>query len=182
LINCLKEKINLLKQYSVNNLSVLDMCCASGRHLDALQQIFRNEIDYYGFEINQLNKFYTEKYFPEVFLNSSIEYCDIKKFYFKNKLKFSISFTHGRSIDLVSPNFDLIKSICDCTEYYVILINLSNKASNSYSRFWDYEFDKNGFKLEKHLEPESAYCQISEGQEDRDFFFKIYSRKNTIIY
>ena len=181
LINCLKEKINLLKKYSINNLSVLDMCCASGRHLDALQQIFRNEIDYCGFEINQTNELYTEKFFPELFLNSSIEYCDIKEFYFKNKRKFSISFTHGRSIDLVNPNFDLIKSICDCTEYYVILTNLSNKASTSYSRFWDHEFDRNGFKLEKHLEPESAYCKIPEEQEDRHLFSKIYSRKKTII-
>jgi len=181
LINCLKEEINLLKKYSVNNLSVLDMCCASGRHLDALQQIFKNEIDYYGFEINQLNEFYTEKYFPELFLNSSIKYCDMSEFYLQNKLKFSISFTHGRSIDLVAPNFDLIKSICDSTEYYVVLTNLSNKASSSYSRFWDHEFDRHGFKLEKHFEPESAYCKIAEGQKDRDLFSKIYLRKNTII-
>ena len=80
----------------------------------------------------------------------------------------------------MAPNFDLIKSICDCTECYVILTNLSNKGA-SYSRFWDYEFDRNGFKLEKHLEPESAYCKIAEGQEDRDFFCKIYVRKNIVI-
>jgi len=178
LINCLEEKINILKKNFVNNISVLDMCCASGRHLKALQKTFGNKVDYYGFEINEKNKFYTEKYFPKLFLNSSIKYCDIREFYNKNRLKYSISFTHGRSIDLVEPDFDLIKSICDTTEYYVILCNLSNKSKSSYFRFWDYEFDRNGFKLLKHFEPESSYCEIPKGQEDRDFFSKIYIRKS----
>ena len=87
------------------------MCCASGRHLDALQQIFRNEINYYGFEINQANQLYTEKYFPELISNEPLKK---KIIYFSNtKIEKDVFLSLvGFSIDFVE-SFGFPKKVLD---------------------------------------------------------------------
>lgn len=111
------------------------MYCALGRHLDAIYKIYEKNISYFGFDINRENKILTKKYFPKLYRNSKIYYLDIKDFFRNNKSMYSISFTHGRSIDLVKPDFDMVKSIFNFTEHFVILVNLSNKSRSSHLRF-----------------------------------------------
>lgn len=173
----LKNRIDELLKKKNEWIKILDMCCASGRHLNALYESYGLKLDYNGFEINLKNKEVMKHNFFQLYENSNIQYCDIRDFYKKNNKKFHISFSHGRSLDLIKPNFDMIKEICNSTLHFVILIQLSNEKKSSFKRFWDYEFNKNGFKLNKHLYPESSYSSLEVPGIDRSFFFKVYERK-----
>ena len=156
------------------------MCCSSGRHLNQVFKIYEKKIGYYGFDINKKAKIFKKKNFHNVFKNAKVSYCSMKSFCKRNKLNYSISFTHGRSIDLINPDFNMIKHICNFTEHFVILVNLSNEAKSSFSRFWDYEFNKYGFKLINTFYPESSFSKISKNQENRKLFSKIYVKKNSV--
>ena len=175
ILECKKRIDLLMKEQNIKKISILDICCASGRHLNALYEFYGNKIEYNGFDINKKNKKLMKKNFFSLYKNSTIKYLDIKKFYIINKKKFNISFCHGRSLDLVKPNFNLVKYICKSTLNYVILINISNE-NNSFQRFWDYEFCIYGFKLIKNLFPESSYSKLEVKGNNRKHFFKVYKK------
>jgi hypothetical protein len=67
---------------------------------------------------------------------------------------FSLIYTVGATIELVHPSFDIIKYICAISNKYVVFI--INLWGHDYPRFWDYEFNRNGFDLVKCITPEDG--------------------------
>ena len=67
---------------------------------------------------------------------------------------FSLVYTAGATIELVHPSFDIIKYICAISNKYVALI--ISLWGHAYPRFWEYEFNRNGFVLVKCVTPEDG--------------------------
>jgi len=68
----------------------------------------------------------------------------------KNR-KFTLVYSMGATLELVHPSFDIIKAICDITDRYVLLV--ISEWGHRYPRFWEYEFNRQGFLLVKCLRP-----------------------------
>ena len=64
---------------------------------------------------------------------------------------FDVIFSWSATIELVHPSFNIVKEICRVARYQVILV--LNEGSQGYTRFWIYEFNKNGFDLSYALRP-----------------------------
>lgn len=67
----------------------------------------------------------------------------------ENRL-FDCIIQEGKSIELVHPSFDIVKSICTICSGYVVLLLWE---WTEYARFWEYEFNCNGFALVKCIRP-----------------------------
>lgn len=64
---------------------------------------------------------------------------------------YRVTITFGATLEVTHPSFDIIKKICDNTSKYVILVISEN--GHDYPRFWEYEFNKHGFKKIIHYYP-----------------------------
>jgi len=64
---------------------------------------------------------------------------------------FDMVYTLGATIELVHPSFDVIGDICSLSRHYVILI--ISEWGHAYPRFWEYEFNRNGFLMVKCIRP-----------------------------
>jgi SAM-dependent methyltransferase len=64
---------------------------------------------------------------------------------------FDLVYTLGATIELVHPSFDIVGHMCKLSERYIILI--ISEWGHSYPRFWEYEFNRNGFLLVKRIFP-----------------------------
>ena len=58
---------------------------------------------------------------------------------------FDVSYSLGASLELIPPQFDVIKHISRATKKYFICLISEN--GHTYPRFWKYEFKKNGFLI-----------------------------------
>ncbi len=65
--------------------------------------------------------------------------------------KFDLVYSMGATIELVHPSFDVIRHICAVSDRYVILI--ISEWGHAYPRFWEYEFNRNGFFLVRKVYP-----------------------------
>jgi SAM-dependent methyltransferase len=69
----------------------------------------------------------------------------------QQKKSYVLTYSMGATLELVHPSFDVIKAICDVTEKYVILI--ISEWGHRYPRFWEYEFNRQGFLLIRSVRP-----------------------------
>lgn len=76
--------------------------------------------------------------------------------------RFDLIYTMGATIELVHPSFDIVGNMCKLSEKYIILI--ISEWGHSYPRFWEYEFNRNGFLLVKRIFP-------YDGSVPREDFF-----------
>jgi SAM-dependent methyltransferase len=76
--------------------------------------------------------------------------------------RFDLVYTLGATIELVHPSFDIVGHMCKLSEKYVILI--ISEWGHAYPRFWEYEFNRNGFLLVKCIRPYDG------GMPREDFF------------
>ena len=58
---------------------------------------------------------------------------------------FDIVYTHGATLELIPPTFDLIFEISRVVKKFAIL--MINVNGHAFPRFWRYEFKKNNFKI-----------------------------------
>lgn len=72
----------------------------------------------------------------------------------KNNRAFKLVYTVGATIELVHPSFDIIKYICAISSKYVVII--ISIWGHSFPRFWEYEFNRNGFILVKCVTPDDG--------------------------
>ena len=65
--------------------------------------------------------------------------------------RFDLVYTLGATIELVHPSFDIIGHMCKISKRFIILI--ISESGHSYPRFWEYEFNRNGFLMVKCIRP-----------------------------
>ena len=69
----------------------------------------------------------------------------------RQKKQFDLVYSVGATLELVHPSFDIIQHIAKISKGYVVLIIF--EWGHSYPRFWEYEFNRNGFILVKCIRP-----------------------------
>lgn len=57
----------------------------------------------------------------------------------------------GATVELVHPSFDIVGYLCQLSRNTIILI--INEWGHAYPRFWEYEFNANGFMLVRCIRP-----------------------------
>jgi hypothetical protein len=71
---------------------------------------------------------------------------DAKNYFIRTEDKFfDVVYTHGATVELIPPTFDLIFEISRIVKKFAIL--LINENGHAFPRFWRYEFNKNNFKI-----------------------------------
>jgi SAM-dependent methyltransferase len=140
-----KLLVKKICQYSNNNHKILDICCNVGRHLSALNKLNYNNI--YGFDVNKkaINNIATNfKNLKKI--KSNFTCMDAKNYFIRTEDKFfDVVYTHGATVELIPPTFDLIFEISRIVKKFAIL--LINENGHAFPRFWRYEFNKNNFKI-----------------------------------
>ncbi|MDP3396790.1 MAG: class I SAM-dependent methyltransferase [Methanoregula sp.] len=137
--------------------SILDLGCNCGNYLRRLKEqgftrisgtdICGNAIEYGKKELGLSDVEMIVGSFDEV----------LPRLVFEGR-KFQLVYTVGATVELVHPSFDVIRYVCELSdEYIVFIISLWGHA---YPRFWEYEFNRNGFCLVKCI-------TSSDGNTDR---------------
>ena len=130
--------------------SIIDFGCNCGRHLALLWQIgYRNlfGVDAMKEGISEFSRIY-----PDVYAGSEIYHDTFEHFLSRSaRRSFDVIFSWSATIELVHPSFNIVKEICRVARYQVILV--LNEGNQGYTRFWIYEFNKNGFDLSYALRP-----------------------------
>jgi SAM-dependent methyltransferase len=89
---------------------------------------------------------------------------------------FSLTYSMGATLELVHPSFDVIRAICDITERYVLLIIA--ECGHRYPRFYEYEFNRQGFLLVKSLRPyNEKLLKLPPEQIDSFLLFERYNNQ-----
>jgi SAM-dependent methyltransferase len=140
-------------------MRILDLGCNCGRHLNALREMGFNCL--YGVDVNPMCKEVMRKHFPAL---CDMVVCNFLSFeqYLPGVSEnyFDIIFTHGKTIEHVTPRFSLVRHLCRSCKKYIILGNVG-LGHGTYPRFWIYEFQKHGFALVKLLQPEKEWAPRS---------------------
>lgn len=134
--------------------SILDLGCNCGYYLSILKNngysslsgvdISGNAIEYGRKNLDLADVDLFEGSFEEI----------LPKLIDQNK-NYDLVYSMGATIELIHPSFDIIKSICELSNKYVILS--ISEWGHSYPRFYEYEFNKHGFLQVKAIRPYSGY-------------------------
>jgi SAM-dependent methyltransferase len=133
-----KDLIAKIKKYSKKDSKILDLCCNVGRYLNFLNS--KGYKNLYGVDINKDAISIAKKNMRLNLTCSPIENYLLKQ---KNNY-FDITYTHGATIELIKPTFNLVSEITRITKLYVIILI---SEIYHYPRFWRYEFQKNNFNI-----------------------------------
>src|SRR4029453_262963 len=87
-------------------------------------------------------------------------------------LAFDVVYSHGATIELVHPSFDIVKHMSRIQRKHVVLI-LNETARQLYPRFWTYEFARNGFFLREARRPVGGLPPVDSAERPS---LLIYSR------
>jgi SAM-dependent methyltransferase len=130
---------------------ILDLGCNVGRHLDQMR--WRGFTDLTGVDAMgaALERMTVE--FPETARAAHLHH-DLFQRFLRNQpdAAFDVLYSHGATVDLVHPSFDIVKQMCRVTSGHVILI-LNEIFVQPYSRLWTYEFGRHGFFLREARRP-----------------------------
>lgn len=129
---------------------IIDLGCNCGYYLAQLQKA--GFINLSGIDISSAAIHYGKEYFNFNNVNLIIgSFEDILPKLVSDGEQFDLVYTLGATVELVHPSFDIVGNICKISKNYIILI--INEWGHSYPRFWEYEFNKNGFWLVKCIRP-----------------------------
>lgn len=154
---------------------ILCLGCNFGRLLNALHK--EGYTNLYGVDINKESGKQVHQYFPEMAKAAHLTYCSFEKYLPSIEDNFfDIVFTSGVTINHVYPSFNIVKHITRITSKYMIWSN-AYLNSDSYPRFWEYEFEKNGFIMVKFFRPQIDRMDIAFKNKTRVHivFQNIYS-------
>lgn len=129
---------------------LLDLGCNVGRHMNALWNIgFRNLS---GVDIQSSAIEMMAREFPTMFECSSVHCESFEEFLPKvPNDTYDLVFTHGATIELVTPRFPICDQIARVTKSTVVLI--INESGHYYPRLWEHEFLRSGFLLTELKRP-----------------------------
>jgi SAM-dependent methyltransferase len=130
---------------------ILDLGCNVGRHLDALRQRGFTNLTGVDAMAAALERMLTA--FPETAKAAKLHHDLFQRFLRRQPdLSFDVLYSHGATVELVHPSFDIVKHMCRVTANHVVLI-LNETYLQLYPRFWTYEFARNGFFLREARRP-----------------------------
>jgi SAM-dependent methyltransferase len=130
--------------------SILDLGCNCGHYLAQLRKVGLNNLA--GIDISPAAIHYGKEYLGLSNIDLTIgSFEEILPFFIKDGKQFDLVYSLGATLELVHPSFDIISNICKLSKRYVILI--INEGGHSYPRFWEYEFNRNGFIMVKCIRP-----------------------------
>lgn len=125
------------------NISILDMGCNVGRHLNHLYQLGwhnLNGVDFSATAIGDMGIRY-----PEMYKAIKTNAASFQDFLPQCKESFDIVYTRGATFELVPPSFPLIKHVCKIAKNYVVMV--ISESGHAFPRYWEYEFARQGFEL-----------------------------------
>jgi len=132
------------------DFSIIDLGCNCGKNLALLWELgYRNlfGVDAMKEGISEFSKIY-----PDVYAASEISHDTFEHFLSRSAHRsFDVIFSWSATIELVHPSFNIVKEICRVARYQVILA--LNEGNQGYTRFWIYEFNRNGFDLSFAMRP-----------------------------
>jgi SAM-dependent methyltransferase len=132
------------------NSSILDLGCNCGYYLSRIKADGFNNLS--GVDIAPAAIQYGKEHLNLEGIDLSIgSFEEILPRYVADRRSFDLVYSMGATIELVHPSFDIIGNICTVSNQYVVLI--ISEWGHEYPRFWEYEFNKNGFMLVKKIYP-----------------------------
>jgi SAM-dependent methyltransferase len=130
--------------------SILDLGCNCGYYLSLLKK--EGYTDLSGIDISPVAIQYGKDHLDLSGVNLTIgSFEETLPKIVEDKIQYDLVYTLGATVELVHPSFDIIRYICSISKHYVVLI--INESGHSYPRFWEYEFNRNGFVLIKGIRP-----------------------------
>lgn len=130
---------------------ILDMACNCGRHLHLLDEMGFSRL--HGVDISKRAIDYMDYAFSGLSRRVKAEHSTIQEYLLRQESRaFEICFTLGATVELVHPSFPLVRELARVTQSYVILM-IGEEMPFGYPRFWEYEFNRQGFIAEKVLRP-----------------------------
>jgi hypothetical protein len=87
---------------------------------------------------------------PDVFANSEVHHDLFQRFLMRQPDgRFELTYSHGTTIEMAHPSFDIVAHICRVTRRYVCLVIMEDEV---FRRDWTRQFNNRGFRL-FHSEP-----------------------------
>jgi SAM-dependent methyltransferase len=130
--------------------AILDLGCNCGRHLNALYQAGYRDLTGVDAMAGALDVFRRE--FTDAAACSKLSHDLFQRFLSRQQDRsYDIVYSHGATLELVHPSFDIVRHICRITRRHVVLF--LNEHAHAYPRFWIYEFRRRGFYLVDALRP-----------------------------
>ena len=129
--------------------SILDVGCNCGRHVIHLaQRGYRNLI---GVDAMGSALAHFAERAPEVFRNAEIHHDLFQRFLARQPdNRFDLTYSHGATIELVHPSFDIVKHLCRVTRSHICLILHEDVK---FRRDWLQQFARHGFTLIRGARP-----------------------------
>lgn len=121
---------------------ILDLGCNCGRHIKALAADGYTQL--IGVDANSSALANISR---GICQNGNVTlWCDLIQRYLSKARDRSVlmTYSHGQTIELIHPSFDVVKHLCRITRNYIVLILLEN---DGYRRNWLTQFKKHGFNI-----------------------------------
>ena len=130
--------------------TILDLGCNCGLYLSELRNAGYCQTT--GVDISPSAISYGRKHFgfrdEELILGSFDVAIPLLQ---KKGKRFILTYSMGATLELVHPSYDVVRGLCNVTDKYVVLI--ISKWGHRYPRFWEYEFNRQGFNLVTCITP-----------------------------
>ena len=136
--------ISELERRISRNDRILDLGCNCGFYLSEIRKTGFNNLTGIDISSEAIRFGKTEFGFSDSELKLG-SFEEVLPLLSQQNQSFVVTYSMGATLELVHPSFDIIKAICDVTEKYVILI--ISEWEHRYPRFWEYEFNRQGFLL-----------------------------------
>ena len=152
---------------------ILDLGCNCGLYLSELKKNGFTHLS--GLDISPLAIEYGKQNFD---LNGITMHTgsfeEVIPQFIKSGIAFDLIYSCGATVELVHPSFDIVKSLCLLSKSYIVLF--IQEWGQGYPRFWDYEFNSNGFFLIKCKRP--SYGDFSRF----DSMFRIADIQSLLVF
>jgi len=130
--------------------SILDLGCNCGYYLSLLKKEGYSNLS--GIEISPVAIQYGKEHLDLSDVDLTVgSFEEILPKFAAEGTQFDLVYTLGATIEIVHPSFGIIDHICKISKRFVVLI--INESGHSYPRFWEYEFNRNGFLMVKCIRP-----------------------------
>jgi SAM-dependent methyltransferase len=139
------------------NAKIFDIGCNCGRHMIELwNRGYRNltGVD----AMKSAIELFVERA-PEVFGRSKVTHDLFQRFLMRQPDRnFDLTYSHGATIELVHPSFDIVAHLCRVTKTHICLLLSPN---NVFRREWLKQFSAHGFSLVYSEEPIAPDSDLS---------------------
>jgi SAM-dependent methyltransferase len=136
---------------SAKDVPILDLGCNVGRHLNDLHN--RGFSKLVGVDAMKVALDRMAVEFPAAAAAAELHHDLFQSFLRRQPDRsYDVLYSHGATIELVHPSFDIVAHLCRVTRNHMVLI-LNETTRTLYPRFWTYEFARHGFYLREARRP-----------------------------